>query len=95
MGIFQQRPEDQNEWAGLPSEPWEPRADAEVLPPAVDDLGLFAAGTSVSVPLEVREETLDDVIPDPDAPGTARTTGVEVIASQAGAAELSAVEDGD
>jgi len=67
MGIFQSRPEEPSEWAGLPAEPWEPRSETEVLPPASDDLGVFAAGTSVSVPLEVHEDLLTDVAE--DAPG--------------------------
>jgi hypothetical protein len=35
MGIFQQRPEEPTEWAGLPADPWEPRAPAEILPDPV------------------------------------------------------------
>ncbi|CAI9386588.1 hypothetical protein [Microbacterium sp. T2.11-28] len=31
MGLFQQRPEEPSEWAGLPAEPWEPREPTEVL----------------------------------------------------------------
>lgn len=63
MGIFQQRPEEPTEWAGLPSEPWEPRTPSEVLADAGDDdLGLFAAGASVSVPIELREELLTETL---------------------------------
>jgi len=42
MGIFQQRPEEPTEWAGLPSEPWEPTSPVERLgdaPPT--DIPLF------------------------------------------------------
>ncbi|WP_312677751.1 hypothetical protein [Microbacterium sp.] len=57
MGIFQSRPEEPTEWAGLPAEPWEPREPTEVLPPAVDDLGVLgAAGVAFSVPIEVLVE---------------------------------------
>ncbi len=31
MGLFTQRPEEPSEWAGLPSEPWEPRSPIERL----------------------------------------------------------------
>ncbi len=54
MGIFQSRPEEPDEWAGLPAEPWEPRVPGEVLPPPVDDLGVLgAAGISFSIPTEL------------------------------------------
>jgi len=54
MGVFQSRPEEPNEWAGLPSEPWEPRVPGEILPPATDDLGVLGtAGISFSVPTEL------------------------------------------
>lgn len=38
MGIFQSRPEEPTEWAGLPAEPWEPRSPVEQLddPPPVE-----------------------------------------------------------
>ncbi|GAA3916112.1 hypothetical protein [Microbacterium invictum] len=36
MGIFQQRPEEPTEWAGLPSEPWEPVFRVEQLAGAPD-----------------------------------------------------------
>lgn len=55
MGIFQSRPEEPDEWAGLPSEPWQPRVPGELLPPALDDPGaigdlgiLAASGESAS-----------------------------------------------
>lgn len=54
MGVFQSRPEEPDEWAGLPSEPWQARVPGEVLPPAVDDLGMLGtAGISFSVPTEI------------------------------------------
>lgn len=63
MGIFQSRPEEPSEWGGLPSEPLEAQEPAEVLPPPVDDLGVFgAAGVAVSVPVEVL--TADEATPD-------------------------------
>lgn len=69
MGIFQSRPEEPTEWAGLPAEPWEPREPTEVLPPAVDDIGVLgAAGVAFSVPIEVLvEEAEQDAAADPDS----------------------------
>lgn len=53
MGIFQSRPEEPDEWAGLPAEPWQPRVPGEVLPPPVDGPGLLgAAGVSLTIPTE-------------------------------------------
>lgn len=55
MGIFQSRPEDPAEWAGLPAEPWEPRAPGEVLLPAtpsVDVLSLLDGG-GVGITLDI------------------------------------------
>lgn len=67
MGIFQSRPEEPTEWGGLPSEEWEPRAPAEVLPPPVDDLGMLGtAGVAFSVPIELliaEAETADEADP--------------------------------
>ncbi|WP_106814285.1 hypothetical protein [Microbacterium timonense] len=42
MGLFSQRPEETNEWAGLPSEPARPQTAAERLADAapVDVVGL-------------------------------------------------------
>lgn len=70
MGIFQSRPEEPIEWAGLPAEPWEPREPTEVLPPAVDDIGVLgAAGVAFSVPIEVLvEEAERTAESDPDSP---------------------------
>lgn len=54
MGILQSRPEEPDEWAGLPAEPWMPRVPGEVLPPPVDDLGVLGTtGVSVSIPMEI------------------------------------------
>ncbi|MBN9176035.1 MAG: hypothetical protein J0I43_01500 [Microbacterium sp.] len=54
MGIFQSRPEEPSEWAGLPAEPWEERTPGEVLPPAsevtIDPFGLTGVG-SIEIPL--------------------------------------------
>ena len=55
MGLFQHRPEDEeNQWAGLPSEPLE-REGADVLDvvPAVDPmaLGLGASVSSIVFPV--------------------------------------------
>ena len=50
MGIFQSRPEEPSEWAGLPAEPREPRMPGEVLPPAAADptaLGLVGTGMQI------------------------------------------------
>jgi hypothetical protein len=52
MGIFQQRPEEPTEWAGLPADPWEPTVRGDMLPPLVaGDPALGAAVTSIAVPL--------------------------------------------
>lgn len=57
MGLFQHRPEDPTEWAGLPSEPLDDESVAERLPDAAPvDTALTAlfgggAATSVIVPL--------------------------------------------
>ncbi len=71
MGIFQSRPEEPTEWAGLPAEPWEPRAASEVLPPPVGDLGLFgAAGAGLSVPIEayLPDSNNDDIADEASEP---------------------------
>jgi hypothetical protein len=73
MGIFQSRPEEPDEWAGLPAEPWEPRVPGEVLPPVSDDLGVLGtAGISFSVPTEIlaaEVETTAEVGVDADGDG--------------------------
>ncbi len=54
MGIFQQRPEEPTEWAGLPSDPWEPRSPSEVLPPPVEGADLLGAtSVTIEVPLDL------------------------------------------
>lgn len=68
MGIFQNRAEEPDEWAGLPAEPWQPRLPGEMLPPSVGDLtSLGTTGLSLSIPTEILEaapetvaETVDD-----------------------------------
>lgn len=53
MGIFQSRPEEPSEWGGLPAEPRDESDPVEMLPPPVDDLGVFgAAGVAISMPVE-------------------------------------------
>lgn len=54
MAQFQQKPEEQKAWAGLPAEPFDESERVDVLPPApfADPLGLPGGTvTSVSVPL--------------------------------------------
>lgn len=53
MGLFQQRPEDeQQQWAGLPSEPRAPESAADHLEAAADDLMMVGAQyTSVVLPV--------------------------------------------
>ncbi|QTV78998.1 hypothetical protein [Microbacterium sp. NIBRBAC000506063] len=55
MGLFQQKPEEhQVEWAGLPSEPLDPKSAAEALEeaPAVDPFALgFESTTIVAFPV--------------------------------------------
>lgn len=64
MGIFQRSPEEPDDWAGLPAEPWQ-ATPGEVLPPEVDDLGVLGtAGISVSVPTDLRA-----ALADPDGDG--------------------------
>lgn len=54
MGIFQSRPEEPSEWAGLPAEPWQPPVPGEVLPPNIDAFDLLGgAVTSYTVPTEL------------------------------------------
>lgn len=57
MGLFQQKPEEhKQDWAGLPSEPLDPKSTAEALPeaPAVSPfaLGLPDEVTSISLPTD-------------------------------------------
>lgn len=61
MGIFQSRPEDQDEWGGLPAEPWEPRQPTEVLPPPVDAVGIGGPGAlDITVPIQVYIDATGD-----------------------------------
>ncbi|QIG40330.1 hypothetical protein G5T42_13290 [Microbacterium sp. 4R-513] len=76
MGLFTQRPEENEEWAGLPSEPARAESAAERLPDAPSpgaggiDL-LFGAGSVVIPVTPVVEQSADrddaDPGPDPDA----------------------------
>lgn len=56
MGIFQQRPEEPTEWAGLPAEPWEPVSPAARLdeqPPAeIPLLGPIPRLETIAIALE-------------------------------------------
>lgn len=55
MGILQSRPEEPDEWAGLPAEPWEPPTAAETLAAPLDaalTLGDPAAA-SISIALDL------------------------------------------
>jgi hypothetical protein len=72
MGLFQHRPEDPTEWAGLPAEPLDEESLAERLPesPPVDTAlssltGLFGGGaaTSVVVPVTGTEDTTASLPP--------------------------------
>ncbi|TDN92535.1 hypothetical protein [Microbacterium sp. BK668] len=66
MGLFTQRPEENEEWAGLPSEPHRPESAAEMLTdassPDAAGVDLFPAAGSIAIP----------VIPPPEG-GPART----------------------
>jgi len=57
MGLFTPRPEEPTDWAGLPSEPLEPRSPADRLSAdgSVDALGLLAGTGVASIPLAVGE----------------------------------------
>ncbi|GAA1959209.1 hypothetical protein [Microbacterium deminutum] len=50
MGLFSQQPEQDDEWAGIPSEPLRPESQAERLTDAtpVDAAGLAVAGLGVA-----------------------------------------------
>lgn len=72
MGLFTQRPEHHEEWAGLPSEPAQPDSDAERLAdaaPAVDALG-FGSVESIVIPVapvvEVAHPATSDADPNLD-----------------------------
>lgn len=54
MGLFTQRPQHNEEWAGLPSEPLDPESPAERLtgsPPAPGLLGADSGMASIAIPL--------------------------------------------
>lgn len=72
MGLFTQRPEQNEEWAGLPSEPARPETEAERLAdtaPAVDALG-FGVMESIVIPVapvvEIAQPATADADPDQD-----------------------------
>jgi hypothetical protein len=72
MGLFTQRPEHNEDWAGLPSEPARPESEAERLAdaaPAVDALG-FGSVESIVIPVapivEIAQPAESDADPDPD-----------------------------
>lgn len=65
MGLFQHRPEDPVEWAGLPSEPLRDETTAERLTDAaaagaasLDLLG--SGGPSIEIPVEAPADSKDD-----------------------------------
>ncbi|GAA3627549.1 hypothetical protein GCM10022200_07500 [Microbacterium awajiense] len=67
MGLFQHRPEEPTEWAGLPSEPLHSKSEAEMLEDAAPvDAGfggLFVQGTaieSIEIPVEVESEESEE-----------------------------------
>lgn len=72
MGLFQHRPEEPTEWAGLPSEPLDDESVAERLPESAPvDAGLTSlfggdAATSVEVPLTETEDPTTS--PPPQSP---------------------------
>ncbi|MBF9336275.1 hypothetical protein G3N30_08575 [Microbacterium lacticum] len=69
MGIFQSRPEEPTEWAGLPADPWGPRVPGELLgdastdPAAVGDVAALGVpgvtGIVISVPIMAEPEAAD------------------------------------
>jgi len=82
MGLFAPSPEEPTEWAGLPSEPLEPRSAADRLSTdgSVDVLGLLAGTGVASIPLAVGDGTAPAApvdsepaagpAPEGDAPGS-------------------------
>lgn len=68
MGLFTPRPEEPTEWAGLPSEPLEPRSPADRLPTeeSVDVLGLVTGAGVASVSLDVGPGAVQAQPDDPD-----------------------------
>ncbi|WP_347345762.1 hypothetical protein [Microbacterium sp.] len=61
MGMFTQRPEDPTEWAGLPSEPLEPRSAADRLAdaPSISLLGESGTAVSIAIPMPAAVEDGD------------------------------------
>ncbi|GGF43653.1 hypothetical protein GCM10010922_18980 [Microbacterium sorbitolivorans] len=51
MGLFQQRPEEQNEWAAIPGEPLD-KDPSDFLPPAPPSDLLGLGGSSVTISLD-------------------------------------------
>lgn len=72
MGLFTQRPEQNEEWAGLPSEPARPETEAERLADAAPAADAFAFGSveSIVIPVvpvvEITLPTSTDADPDAD-----------------------------
>lgn len=63
MGLFTQRPEQNEEWAGLPSEPLRPESAAERLPQvAAEAASLHVGGgvESIVIPIEPFADPQDD-----------------------------------
>jgi len=78
MGLFTQRPEFSDEWAGIPGEPAEPETAAQRLAdaaPAVDAVGLVTGGAveSIVFPMppvvEVAQDSSDSGQGGPDDDG--------------------------
>ncbi|TQJ31798.1 hypothetical protein FBY39_2281 [Microbacterium sp. SLBN-146] len=71
MGLFQHRPEDPTEWAGLPSEPLDDESAVDRLPDsaAVDPAltALFGGGASTSLVVPLAGDRLPTSPPQPDA----------------------------
>lgn len=65
MGMFTQKPEENDEWAGLPSEPARPENAAERLTNAASvdagGLDLFFGASSVVIPVTPVVEQREDV----------------------------------
>lgn len=59
MGIFQQRPEEPTEWAGLPAEPWEPDP-AETLLPRSSTVAGDASTSSTSITIDLTDIPADE-----------------------------------
>lgn len=73
MGLFTQRPEFNDDWAGIPGEPLQPESAAQRLAdsaPAVDALGVGGAVESIVIPVapivEIAQESVDSGQGGPD-----------------------------